>query len=56
MDGVNEPGENGKISNLWTIVAKLAKPQGQKWHFTLNNKIQFFVPVVFKFKYFTCKK
>ncbi|MFS7890198.1 hypothetical protein Hanom_Chr00s000008g01615921 [Helianthus anomalus] len=39
MDGVNEPDENGKISklldtdakktNLWTKVAKLAKPQEQ---------------------------
>ncbi|MFS7933092.1 hypothetical protein Hanom_Chr04g00375701 [Helianthus anomalus] len=46
MDGVNEPNENGKISNLWdpdaekqTLrqVANLAKPQGQKWHFTLIN-------------------
>ncbi|MFS7955520.1 putative protein phosphatase 2C family, PPM-type phosphatase domain superfamily [Helianthus anomalus] len=28
-------------TNLWTKVAKLAKPQGQKWHFTLlgNNGI-----------------
>ncbi|MFS7934885.1 hypothetical protein Hanom_Chr05g00396871 [Helianthus anomalus] len=44
MDGVNEPDVNGKISNLfgfkygktnlWTKVAKLAKPQGRKWHFT----------------------
>ncbi|MFS7928075.1 hypothetical protein Hanom_Chr04g00316631 [Helianthus anomalus] len=45
MDGVNEPDENGKISNLldldagntnlWTKVAKLAKPQGRKRQFTL---------------------
>ncbi|KAF5754129.1 hypothetical protein HanXRQr2_Chr17g0787771 [Helianthus annuus] len=41
MDGVNEPNENGKVSNLWTKVAKLAKPQGRKWHFTLKNKLQF---------------
>ncbi|MFS7908837.1 hypothetical protein Hanom_Chr01g00087761 [Helianthus anomalus] len=44
MNGVNEPDENVKISNLldpdakktnlWTKVAKLAKPQGRKWHFT----------------------
>ncbi|MFS7925128.1 hypothetical protein Hanom_Chr04g00280901 [Helianthus anomalus] len=34
MDGVNQPDENGKISNLWTKVAKLTKPQGRKWHFT----------------------
>ncbi|MFS7957299.1 hypothetical protein Hanom_Chr07g00664711 [Helianthus anomalus] len=47
MDGANEPDENGKISNLmdpdaetqitnlWTKVARMAKPQGRKWHFTL---------------------
>ncbi|MFS7927205.1 putative ubiquitin-conjugating enzyme E2, ubiquitin-conjugating enzyme/RWD [Helianthus anomalus] len=45
MDGVNGLDENGKISNfldpdarktnLWVKVAKLAKPQGRKWHFTL---------------------
>ncbi|MFS7904036.1 hypothetical protein Hanom_Chr01g00031151 [Helianthus anomalus] len=53
MNGVNEPDENGKISNLldpdaektniWTKVAKLTKPQGRKWHFTLDfflNQIQ----------------
>ncbi|MFS7890416.1 hypothetical protein Hanom_Chr00s000057g01618761 [Helianthus anomalus] len=44
MDGVNVLDENGKILNLldsdsektslWTKVAKLAKPQGRKWHFT----------------------
>ncbi|MFS7956609.1 hypothetical protein Hanom_Chr07g00656601 [Helianthus anomalus] len=50
MDGVDMPDESGKISNLldpdaekqniWTKVAKLAKPQGRKWHFTLvkDNK------------------
>ncbi|MFS7898831.1 hypothetical protein Hanom_Chr12g01069501 [Helianthus anomalus] len=47
MDGVNERDENGKIlnlldleaekTNLWTKVAKLAKPQGRKWHFTQKN-------------------
>ncbi|KAJ0894342.1 hypothetical protein HanPSC8_Chr09g0388001 [Helianthus annuus] len=28
-------------TNLWTKVAKLAKPQGRKWHFTLEtiNKV-----------------
>ncbi|MFS7993891.1 hypothetical protein Hanom_Chr12g01099431 [Helianthus anomalus] len=44
MDGVNKMDENSNISNLldpdaknrpWTKVAKMAKPQGQKWHFTL---------------------
>ncbi|MFS7959213.1 hypothetical protein Hanom_Chr08g00687951 [Helianthus anomalus] len=49
MDGVNEVDENGKISNLldpdaektnlWTKIAKLAKPQGRKWHFTLKLDI-----------------
>ncbi|MFS7915798.1 hypothetical protein Hanom_Chr02g00169511 [Helianthus anomalus] len=44
MDGVNEPDVNGKISNLlypdaektnlWTKVAKLAKPHRRKRHFT----------------------
>ncbi|MFS8017755.1 hypothetical protein Hanom_Chr15g01384121 [Helianthus anomalus] len=24
---------------IWTKVAKLTKPQGPKWQFTLNNKI-----------------
>ncbi|MFS7956875.1 hypothetical protein Hanom_Chr07g00659731 [Helianthus anomalus] len=43
MDGVNDLDENGKISNLldpdvkktnlWTKVAKLAKPQGTKMAF-----------------------
>ncbi|MFS7962200.1 hypothetical protein Hanom_Chr08g00723871 [Helianthus anomalus] len=46
MDRVKEPAENGKIpnlldpdakkTNLWTKVAKLAKPRGRKWHFTYN--------------------
>ncbi|MFS7957507.1 hypothetical protein Hanom_Chr07g00667151 [Helianthus anomalus] len=45
MDGVNELDENSKIpilldsnakkTNLWTKVAKVAKPHGRKWHFTL---------------------
>ncbi|MFS8027188.1 hypothetical protein Hanom_Chr16g01495671 [Helianthus anomalus] len=45
MDGVKESDENGKDfkpfgsrcekTNLWTKGAKLAKPQGRKWHFTL---------------------
>ncbi|MFS7927297.1 putative tetratricopeptide-like helical domain superfamily [Helianthus anomalus] len=48
MDGVNKLDGNGKISdlldpsektNLWTKVAKLAKPQGQKWHFTQTVRI-----------------
>ncbi|MFS7916024.1 hypothetical protein Hanom_Chr02g00172241 [Helianthus anomalus] len=46
MDGFNDLDENGKIylfgsrcekTNLWTKVAKLAKPQGRKWHFTQLN-------------------
>ncbi|MFS7996254.1 hypothetical protein Hanom_Chr12g01127801 [Helianthus anomalus] len=47
MDRDNEPDENGKISklldpnakktNLWMKVAKQAKPQGRKWHFTLSK-------------------
>ncbi|MFS8025669.1 hypothetical protein Hanom_Chr16g01477831 [Helianthus anomalus] len=48
MDGVYESDENGKISNLsdpnvkkktnlWMKAAKLAKPQGRKWHFTLKK-------------------
>ncbi|MFS7984816.1 hypothetical protein Hanom_Chr11g00991091 [Helianthus anomalus] len=47
MDGVNEPDEDGKISNLLDPDAekqtfgrnsqKLAIPQGRKWHFTLNR-------------------
>ncbi|MFS7925137.1 hypothetical protein Hanom_Chr04g00281011 [Helianthus anomalus] len=53
MDGVNEPDENGKISNLldpdarktnlWTKVAKLAKPQRRKRHFTLERINKLFI-------------
>ncbi|MFS7916413.1 hypothetical protein Hanom_Chr02g00176841 [Helianthus anomalus] len=49
MDGVNELDENGKFSNLLDPnaekqtfgrkFAKLAKPQGRKWHFTLKLDI-----------------
>ncbi|MFS7937784.1 hypothetical protein Hanom_Chr05g00431761 [Helianthus anomalus] len=56
MDGVNEPDENGKISNfldtdrkkknLWAKVAKLAKPQGRRWHCTL--KLTYIVSVKIK--------
>ncbi|KAJ0765696.1 hypothetical protein HanPI659440_Chr08g0306411 [Helianthus annuus] len=27
-------------TNLWMKVAKLAKPQGRKWHFTLKKMTQ----------------
>ncbi|MFS7890194.1 hypothetical protein Hanom_Chr00s000008g01615871 [Helianthus anomalus] len=59
MDGVNELDENGKISklldpdaektNLWTKVTKLAKPQEQKWHFTLckinRKEVEYYLTV-----------
>ncbi|MFS7951620.1 putative dihydrofolate reductase, Thymidylate synthase [Helianthus anomalus] len=53
MDGGNEPDKNDEISNLldparckkkiiikknlWTKIAKLGKPHGRKWHFTLKH-------------------
>ncbi|MFS8030078.1 hypothetical protein Hanom_Chr17g01529881 [Helianthus anomalus] len=30
-------GSSCRKTNLWTKVAKLAKPQGRKWHLTLLN-------------------
>ncbi|MFS7941818.1 hypothetical protein Hanom_Chr06g00480851 [Helianthus anomalus] len=48
MDGVNEPDENDKISNLLDPDAKKNKPldesrktsqtQGRKWHFTRKKQ------------------
>ncbi|MFS7994650.1 hypothetical protein Hanom_Chr12g01108551 [Helianthus anomalus] len=48
MDGVKESDEKGKISNLLDPDAKKqtfgrksqkwSKPQGRRWHFTLNNR------------------
>ncbi|MFS7909106.1 hypothetical protein Hanom_Chr01g00090881 [Helianthus anomalus] len=32
-------GIHMRKNKLWTKVAKLAKPQGLKWHFTLKNII-----------------
>ncbi|MFS8033394.1 hypothetical protein Hanom_Chr17g01569061 [Helianthus anomalus] len=55
MDGVNEPEKNGKISNLWAKVAKLAKPKERKWHFYAKVNYELCCSRLYVFKRGVCQ-